>query len=215
VARPRADGEGTRAALKIERIGGHELLDKLRQTRLRGHEGARPYERATLELSRRTPTDTLVPAQRYVLREGVRNVLEVRDSLLRHGVDIFDLDGGAWMTHDGARIPVIPPIVEESSEPDGRTVLLINDGIHRVYAARSLGLPITVVIAREVSYPYYALALPDGWHGVEELDELPPGYQKKEYRVPDNYKALFRDFNELFPGVQAERAKTNPAHLRP
>jgi hypothetical protein len=41
-----------------------------------------------------------------------------------------------------------------------------------------------------------------------------PGFQKKEYRDPQNYKALFRQFNELFPGVQKDRVKSNPAHLR-
>lgn len=204
--------------MRVERFGADELLAKLRATRLRGFDSARPYETATLELARATSTDDLAPAQRYVLRDGVQTVLELRESLLAHDVDVFDLAGGVWITtDDDERIPVIPPIVEESHEPDGRTVLVINDGIHRVYAARSLGLPITVVTARGVppEYPYYALALADGWDGVEELDELPDGYQKKEYRVPDNYKALFRDFNELFPGVQAERPKTNPAHLSP
>ena len=46
-----------------------------------------------------------------------------------------------------------------------------------------------------------------------ELEELPDSFQKKEYRVPGNYKALFRDFNAVFPGVQAERKQSNPAHL--
>ena len=48
---------------------------------------------------------------------------------------------------------------------------------------------------------------------VAELEELPATFQKKEYRVPGNYKALFRDFNAVFPGVQAERRRSNPAHL--
>jgi len=111
---------------------------------------------------------------------------------------------------------LLPPVVEESREPDGRTVLLINDGIHRVYAARKLGRRINVVLARNVpeEYPYYAYALRDGWKQVQELAELQEGYQKKEYRNPDNYKALFRDFNEVFEGVQKQRARTNPANLR-
>ena len=46
-----------------------------------------------------------------------------------------------------------------------------------------------------------------------ELEELPDSFQKKAYRVPGNYKALFRDFNAVFPGVQAERKQSNPAHL--
>ena len=46
-----------------------------------------------------------------------------------------------------------------------------------------------------------------------ELEELPDNFQKKAYRVPENYKALFRDFNAVFPGVQQERTRSNPAHL--
>jgi hypothetical protein len=49
---------------------------------------------------------------------------------------------------------------------------------------------------------------------VEELAELTEGYQKKAYRNPENYKALFRDFNAVFEGVQKQRARTNPAHLK-
>jgi hypothetical protein len=37
------------------------------------------------------------------------------------------------------------------------------------------------------------------------LDSLPPGYQKKAYRHPQDHRALYRDFNELLPGVQKRR----------
>ncbi|MFL5914001.1 MAG: hypothetical protein ACJ768_25985 [Gaiellaceae bacterium] len=205
--------------LELERFGRDELLARLRTTRLRGFEGARPYADASIELVERISSDELAPAQRYVLRGGVQKVLELREALMAHGVDLFALDGGAFVRASDLPdelIPVIPPVVEESYEPDGRTVLIVNDGIHRVYAARSLGLPTSVVVARGVprEYPYYALALKDGWSEVEELDELPAGYQKKEYREPERYKALFREFNEVFPGVQKERTKSNPEHLR-
>ena len=195
--------------MKLERFSRDELLSRLAQVRLRGFDRARPYADASLELLSVSPDD-LAPAQRYVLRPTVDEILSLREELLPHGLDIFALDGGASVRG----VPVIPPVVEESHEPDGRTVWIINDGIHRVYAARSVGLPITVVRAAGVSHPYYALALPGGWSEVEELDELPERYEKKAYRQPDNYKALFREFNEVFPGVQAERRKSNPEHLR-
>jgi hypothetical protein len=193
----------------IERISREELLSRIARVRLRGFDGARPYSDGALELVSVSPDD-LAPAQRYVLRPTVEAVLSLREELLAHGLDMFSLDGGALFRG----VPVIPPIVEESHEPDGRTVWIINDGIHRVYAARSLGLPITVVRATNVSHPYYALALTGGWSEVEQLDELPDVYEKKTYRDPSNYKALFREFNEVFPGVQQERRKSNPEHLR-
>ncbi len=210
---------GPLRVLSVERFGREELLSMLRETRLRGFDGARPYAEATLELDPATDPARLAPAQRYVLKSGVARILKLREALLVHGVDLFALDGGVYVrtTEDpDERAPVIPPIVEESLEPDGRTVLIVNDGIHRVYAARSMGVAIATVIARGVpdEYPYYACALSGGWSEVMELEELPDGFQKKTYRNPENYKALFREFNEVFPGVQKERKKSNPAHLR-
>jgi hypothetical protein len=205
--------------LAVEHFGREELLSMLRKTRLRGFDGARPYAEATLELDPATAPSRLAPAQRYVLKSGVARILELREALLAHGLDLFALDGGAYVRTSedpDERVPVIPPIVEESLEPDGRVVLIVNDGIHRVYAARSVGLAIATVVARGVphEYPYYACALGGGWPEVVELEELPDGFQKKTYRNPENYKALFREFNEVFPGVQQERKKSNPAHLR-
>ena len=205
--------------LSITRFDRDELLAALRETPLRGFDKTRLYANATLALAPATATDLLTPAQRYVLEPRLRKLLELRVALLHHGIDLFALDGGAYIhTSEDPQeaIPIIPPIVEETLEPDGRSVLLINDGLHRVSAARSLGLPISVVVARGVpsEYPYYAYALPRGWAELEELDELPDSYQKKEYRLPENYKALFREFNTVFPGVQKQRKQSNPDHLQ-
>jgi hypothetical protein len=215
----RSSGLAGPGLVSVEPFAAHGLLAALRTTPLRGFDGARPYADATLELAPAFDPELLIPTQRYVLAPRLRHALELRAELLQHGIDPFALQGGAYFCTDAnpeERIPLIPPIVEESLEPDGRTVLLVNDGLHRVYAARSLGLPISVVIARGVprAYPYYAFALPHGWSEVEELEELPDEYQKKEYRIPDNYKSLFREFNSVFPGIQKERKKSNPRHLR-
>lgn len=210
--------ENTVRILSMEPFTAEELLSSLRRTRLRGFGGARPYRDASLELVATVDTDDLTPAQNYVLTAGVEKIIELRAALLAEGVDIFTLNGGVYVTTSDdpdELIPVIPPVVEESHEPDGRTALLINDGMHRIFAARSLGLPISIVVARGVpaKYPYYAYALSSGWSGVTPLRELPDGHQKKEYRQPAMYKSLFRDFNAIFPGVQKERKQSNPSHL--
>jgi hypothetical protein len=62
-------------------------------------------------------------------------------------------------------------------------------------------------------YPYYAYGIEEGWSGVVAIDELTDGFKKKDYRNPDNYKALFRDFNAVFPGIQEQRKQTQ-AHLK-
>jgi hypothetical protein len=205
--------------LSVMRFDREELLARLRQTPLRGFDHAHPYAEASIELAPAVDTDKLTPAQRYVLAPTVQALLALRAALLEHGLDLFALDGGAFVRtseHPDEEIPVLPPIVEASLEPDGRTILLVNDGLHRVSAARSLGLPISVVLVRgvPVEYPYYAYALPGGWSEVAELEELPDEYQKKNYRLPENYKALFREFNAVFPGTQKQRKQSNPAHLR-
>ena len=204
--------------VELEPIPPRELLDCLRRTRLNGFDGVQPYADASLKIERHDAS-LLVPAQSYVLAPGVRRILELRAALAEHGVDLFTLDGGFWLNTDEApseRIPVIPPIVECSREPDGREVMLINDGMHRVFAARSLGEQITVVAAYGVppEYPYYAYALPGAWNDVVELEALPDVFEKKRYRLADNYKALFRNFNEVLPGLQQQRKRSNPVHLR-
>jgi hypothetical protein len=206
--------------LKYELLPEAELLARLKKTRLRGFERAEVYRDATLEVAQ-VDTNDLTPAQRYVLADGVQTILDVADAFAPLGVDVFGLRGALLFWPEGsdpaeAPIPLLPPMIEESIEADGRKVLLINDGIHRVYAARKRGRKLNVVLARNVpaEYPYYAYALPDGWTQVEELAELTEGYQKKAYRNPDNYKALFRDFNEIFEGIQKQRPRTNPEHLK-
>jgi hypothetical protein len=205
--------------LSVRRFDRDDLLGAIARVPLRGFDGALPFRNATVRLNPAVVPDVLAPAQGYVLRPTVATVLAMRAALLDVGIDFFALDGGAYVRTSDAPdevIPVIPPIVEESREPDGRTVSIISDGLHRVFAARSLGLPVSVVHVSNVppEYPYYAYALADGWSAVDELDELPDNYQKKQYRQPDNYKALFRDYNALFPGVQKQRKKSNPEHIR-
>jgi hypothetical protein len=212
----------TRSTLEIVSVEPFDrdvLLAAFRKTPLKGRADVQPYANANIELASAVDTGALVPAQRYVLSPQVRKLLELRTALLPHGIDLFALEGGAYIrTSDDPDepIPITPPFVEESREPDGKDVLLVNDGLHRVFAARSLGLAISVVIARGVprDCPYYAFALRGGWSEVAELAALPDEYQKKEYRLPDNYKALFRDFNVGFPGIQRERKKSNPTHLQ-
>ena len=205
---------------KYDLLAEAELLSRLKRTRLRGFDRAEVYRDATLEVVEVDP-ESLTPAQRYVLQEGVKAILDVADAFEPHGIDVFALRGALLFWPDGSDlegspIPFLPPVIEESIERDGRKILLINDGIHRVYAARKRGRKLNVVLARNVpaEYPYYAYALPDGWAQVDELAELQEGYQKKEYRNPENYKALFRDFNEIFEGVQKQRPRSNPAHLK-
>lgn len=199
-----------------------ELLARLKTVRLKGFGGPEVYKKATLELVRQVDTDTLTPPQKYVLSGGVQTILDLAEAFKEYKIDVFSLTGAIlfWTREMDPQqenpIPLLPPVVEESIEPDGRLVKLVNDGMHRVFAARKVGCRINIVLAASVppEFPYYAYALKGGWAEVEEIPELTDGYKKKEYRNPDNYKALFRDFNAVFEGVQKDRKKTNPAELK-
>jgi len=209
--------------VQFELIPEQKLLQQLKKTRLRGYDQPCVYANASLELALQVDPATLVPAQRYVLEEDFHRIELLYREFRRHSVDIFAMQGGLlfWVEdpetgQPEGPIPLIPPVVEESREEDGQVVALINDGMHRIYAAKRLGKRINIVWVRNVptDYPYYAKPLKNGWSDVEELSALPDSYLKKTYRDPQNYKALFRDFNERFPGVQKQRKRSNPRHLR-
>jgi len=198
-----------------ETITGLDLLRGISCIKLRGHGQPRIYANSPLTITK-FHTDELRPAQQYVLKSGVQTILDIYECFKPLGIDVFNLDGGIrfWLegmdkTEPG--IPFLPPLIESSKEPGLGRVWLINDGMHRVYAARKLNRWITGVLASNVptKYPYYAYALVNGWDSVEELDTLPANYQKKVYREPNDHKALFRDINAVFPGVQKDRPRIN------
>jgi hypothetical protein len=208
--------------LKYELMPEEELLARLRKTPLRGFDNVEVYKHAKLALRCMVSVDSLTPPQRYVLTPGVQTILDLADTFAPMGIDVFGLEGALLFWTEGmdpekdVPIPLLPPIVEVSHERDGVVVNLVNDGMHRVYAARKRGRRINIVRIENVpiEYPYYAYAMLEGWGAVQEFEELPDEFQKKDYRNPNNYKALFRQFNKIFPGVQEARKQSNPTHIK-
>lgn len=207
---------------KYVKMTEDELVAQLRKTRLRGFDQPLVYERAEIWIEEETFIPLLTPPQRYVLTGTVQKILELHREFSRLGEDIFRLRGAILFWTDEMDpftqppIPFLPPIVEESYERDEKRVMLVNDGMHRVMAALQLGERINVVYVKNVprEYPYYAYGFAGGWEKVTSFDELPDEFQKKDYRNPENYKALFRQFNAIFPGVQEQRKQSNPAHIK-
>ncbi|MBF0422848.1 MAG: hypothetical protein HQL73_07635 [Magnetococcales bacterium] len=203
---------------RVQIIGPEELLARLRMTPLKGYGQALIYQNVRLELVPDVAPKTLFPAQRYVLKENHKKIMHLVQSFQEFGFDPFAMEGGVlfWLsspdspTGEEGPIPFLPPVVEMSREPDGRLLPLINDGMHRVFTAMKLGRSLTIILAHDVptEYPYYAYALARGWDEVLELEQLPDSFVKKTYRDPQNYKALFRNFNSVFEGIQKERKKT-------
>jgi len=191
----------------IERHSIDELLANMRKVGMLTNPSLRVYENSKIELVT-MDTDDIAPAQRYVLVHEIIKVRELRWALAEHGINLFKLDGYVTIRLKGYDDPidVLPPVIEQSVEADGRVVKILNDGMHRVYLARMEWSPIQVVYVQDVpkEYPYYAFPLVNGWNDVEIVQDLPEGYIKKWHRIK-NYKTLYRDFNTGFQNVGGPR----------
>jgi hypothetical protein len=190
--------------VKHELWSTEKTLSALKHTRLRGFDQPEVYKDSELQLVERVPRLTLHPTQNYVLKPGLQKIKELYSVLMHDAcIDIFHLTGLClfWLedTPEDAPIPILPPIVEEDTNI--QLIWLINDGMHRIYSATD----INIILVKNVptQFPYYAYPLRNGWSNVTQVDKVPES--RKAYRNPEDYKALFRDFNALFPGVQKKR----------
>ncbi len=196
--------------LHVERFDEAALLQRLRNVSMLLQPDVFPYREAFLSLEN-IAVENLDPPQRYVLKKELDKVRDLKWELEEHGVDLFNLGGFARITLEGVDEPIdlLPPIVEESIERNGRVAHIINDGMHRVYVAYLEWVVPQVVYARGVPkhLPYYAFPIPDkDWTKIELLDHIPETFIKKWHRIPNN-KALYRNFNSAFVNVGGPRGK--------
>lgn len=201
--------------LRWKLLSTTETLEKLRCVRLLGLGEPMVYAKASLSLERDISIDSLWPAQRYILTTTIASIATLAVLFALEGIDIFFLDGMLlfWLKKSDKEIgpiPFGPPVIEESYESGNRRLWLIGDGMHRISLARRLGRSsVNILLVRHIpqQWPYYALPLAGGWLDVKELHSLPDYYCKRIYRMPEEKRALFRDFNSIFPGIQIKREK--------
>lgn len=198
--------------MQIKRVEMHnsdELIKRLRQVKMLKRPEISVYHNALISLEYLS-TNCLYPAQRYVLVQELNKVRQLKWELLKHGLDLFSLNGFVKVWFEDAEDPIdlLPPIVEESIEKNGHVVNIINDGMHRIYLARMEWTVPQVVFVRGIpkDLPYYAYPNPDQWQGIELMDSLPEGYVKKWHRIRD-YHTLYRNFNSAFDNVGAPRPR--------
>ncbi len=193
----------------VEHHSAEELITRLRNVRLLKKPEIKIYENCTITLEK-ISTRYLYPTQRYVLIQELEKVRDLRWALQDMGYDIFNLNGylDLWLNGENEPITLLPPVVEESIEQDGSVIILVNDGMHRLYLAHRQWVIPQVVFVRGIpkTYPYYAYPNPFQWEGIEIIDELPEGYIKKWHRISD-YHTLYRDFNSAFSRVGAPRGR--------
>lgn len=186
-----------------------ELISRLRDVRLLKKPDILIYKDCLISLEK-ISTDYLFPTQRYVLIQELEKVRNLQWALKELGYDMFCLNGFLEIWIDGSDQPIalLPPVVEESIEANGAAIILINDGMHRLYLARQQWVVPQVVYIRGIpkEYPYYAYPNPKRWEDIEIIDELPPNYIKKWHRIA-NYHSLYRNFNSAFSFVGAPRGR--------
>lgn len=197
--------------LKVEQFSEQDLIDRLRKLTMLKDETVYPYEKAFVSLEN-ISTEDLFPAQRYVLKEELLKVRTLKWELEKHGVDLFNLNGFVRMTLEGEPEPIdlLPPIVEEQIEKNGRIANIINDGMHRVYSAYLEWVIPQVVFVRGLpkDLPYYSFPIPErDWSKIELKDDIPSSFIKKWHRIEDN-KKLYRNFNSSFTNVGGPRGNT-------
>lgn len=198
--------------MKIAKATVHSkiaLIERLRMVNLKDST-ILPYKQANIELMDHNPEIMIRPAQRYVLKQNIERVQQLRWALEEHGINLFNIDGFIRMRIEGEKEPIdlLPPIIELSNEADGHIYPLLNDGMHRVYYAMQCCSMIRCVVISDVQkdVPYYAYPIPGNnpWDKVEMLTSIPKGTVKKYYRIED-HKSLYRDFNSAFENVGGSR----------
>ncbi len=198
----------------IRRFGPDDLLERLRGLTMLKDRAVKPYENAFISLEA-IAVEEMHPAQRYVLKPELLKVRKLKWELEKAGIDLFRLNGFVRLTLEGSSEPVdlLPPIVEESIERNGRITHIVCDGMHRVYLAYLEWVIPQVVFVRGIpkDYPYYSFPIPDrDWTKIELRDDIPAGMIKKWHRIEEN-KLLYRDFNSTFTNVGGPRGNTGPA----
>jgi len=196
---------------EVRRHPVQELIERMRRVTLLEDQSIRPYKDASISVESLSP-EFLAPAQLYVLRPNLERQRQLKYELAKHNVDLFRLAGFVEMKVEGSpsAIGMIPPVVEESVEANGRVVNLICDGIHRLFLARLEWVIPEVVFVRGIDkrFPYYAYPNVRGWDDVpivETLsDERGEKILKKWHRV-ERHKALYRDFTGPFSNLSVPR----------
>ena len=201
------------AITKVEKHSPEKLIENLRKVSMLKRPDVFPYAGAEISLEQASFSDVL-PAQRYVLSDALRRAQHLEWELGRFDIDLFALHGYVtiWTDMSEEPIDVLPPVVEAMTEANGRPVNIINDGMHRMYAARLEWKTPQVVRIKGIpaEYPYYAYPIPgeNCWDVIQILEGslIRPDLIKKWHRIADN-KTLYRNFNSSFINVGGPRGQ--------
>ena len=168
----------------------YELILRLRKVTMLKDDKCFVYRNSYITIETLDP-NCLSPCQFYVLKDELNKKIELQEAFS----DIFNLNYYYEFktSNEIETRTLLPPIVEESIEKNGKIYSLINDGMHRIYLALLQKRKISVVYIRGASKPYYA--------------EINSDLIKKIHRIQDN-KKLYRNFDSVFTNCSKPRGLT-------
>lgn len=185
--------------VKVEKFPVEELMKRMKNVSLLTKPDHVLYKDAKIVYEKKK-VESIVPCQRYVLKENLERVHEIEWALTDHGIDPYDLNGFVRIWFEGYDEPVdyLPPVLEWS---EAEKCIVANDGMHRLYSAYLANKEIGCVVVSNLDpkYPYYAYPSPmkDPWEKFAMFEDdaaVPKGYITKWYRIK-NKKDLYRNFN--------------------
>lgn len=195
-------GNGSKEIKIISTLGLSEVERRLRSTPLKdnGVPGFSPYHssKITLEL---IDVNQLHPCSLYALSSQLNILRELRRLFLQKGLDILNLTSDrTFITYNcGGKDYVISPPVIEVSEEDG-SILVITDGLHRIFIAKELGLAtIRAIKIENTAAPLPVL--PVDWSEIKLCDVVPPTEQKRKFR--------FAGMKEIWQWIATHQTRFN------
>lgn len=173
------------------------LEEKLRACHLLHDREIHPYRHARIRTQVVDIRD-LAPLSLYVVKQRLREVLELHDILLaQYCLGLWDLPGLLEYTYITPEEQLLaPPVVERYTETAWKGHPLVNgilDGLHRCHMALDMEFQsIRVIVVSEVPYP--PLPLPVTWDEVKTLEKPPrkPERRRLRYKRIEDYPGSFQ-----------------------
>lgn len=201
----------------VNRISFIDLVDRIRKVPLvqKSKEGSEifVYEQARISLRELDPNE-VNPTTFYLLKNNLEFQRDLRKVLQEtEGIDTLSLDMTLEIKNqDGELWTLMPPIIEVTPRQVKYSPLedeirheqivkvqipIINDGAHRVYLAREMGIPFRGVFISGVDerFPFYAH--PNEWERVKLVDSVPKTKEEKKFYSREDCYALYRNFGVL------------------
>ncbi len=140
----------------------------------------------------------VLPSSYYCLNRKIKFLKQYRQRLLTDlQIDLFNLPGILYIKDGDVVFGLVPPFVEVYQEENGKEMSVLQDGIHRLILADSLGVGCRCIeiINKKKNSKYLPYAYPNSWEEVRFFNKVP--VKKKNYRRTPNY-SFMRPLRSIF-----------------